>query len=138
MRADTIFFPARCAGRIFVFLLVLLPGCSQDHPGERIYRNHCSQCHSASGPGLRKLYPPLAKSPYFSARIEVLPCLIIHGSRATLKTADRSRGSFMPPIKTISTPDMLLILDYLQQRWSARPVPVSEPTLATWLSACAT
>ena len=138
MRAETIFFQARCAGWLFVFLLFLLQGCSQDHPGERIYRNHCSQCHSASGEGLRKLYPPLANSPYLSARIDLLPCLIIHGSRSTMKTADRSRGSFMPPIKTISTPDMLLLLDYLQQRWSARTEPVSEPTLVKWLSVCAT
>ena len=138
MRADTILFQARCAGRLFLLVLALLPGCSQDHPGEPIYRKNCSQCHSASGQGLRKLYPPLDKSLYLSARIDVLPCLIIHGSRATMKTADRSRGSFMPPIKSISTPDMLLLFDYLQQRWSARPVPLSEPMLVKWLSACAT
>ena len=138
MKADTSFLQARFAGRLFLFLLLLLPGCSQDHPGERIYRKNCSQCHSASGQGLRKLYPPLAESLYLSARIDVLPCLIIHGSRATIKTADRSGGSFMPPIKTISTPDMLLLFDYLQRRWSARPVPVSEPTLVKWLSSCTT
>ncbi len=138
MRADDIFSHVRSVGRLFVFLLVLLPGCSQDHPGERIYRKNCSQCHSASGQGLRKLYPPLDKSLYLSSRIDELPCVITHGSRTTMKTTDRRRGSFMPPIKTISAAEMLHLLEYLQQRWSTRPVPVSESMLVRWLSSCAT
>lgn len=137
MRADHIFLRVWCGSCLFLFLLLLLAGCSREHPGERIYQKNCSQCHSTSGLGLKKLYPPMAGSLYLSARIDELACLIIRGSRATMKTADRRRGSFMPPIKTISTPDMLLLFDYLQQRWSDRPVPVSEPMLAKWLKSCA-
>ena len=138
MRAENIFFHVCSVACLFVFLLVLLPGCSKDHPGELIYRKNCSQCHSSSGQGLRKLYPPLDKSLYLSGRIAELPCLIIYGSRTTMKTADRRRGSFMPPIKTISTAEMLHLFDYLQRRWSVRPVPVSEPMLVKWLSSCVT
>lgn len=91
-----------------------------------------------SGQGLRKLYPPLDNSPYLSTRVAELPCLIIQGSKTAIKTKERRKSSFMPPIKTIHTAEMLLLLDYLQQRWATGAVPVSEQILDTWLSSCPT
>jgi hypothetical protein len=91
-----------------------------------------------SGQGLRKLYPSLDKSLYLSTRIAELPCLIIQGSKTAIKTTERRKSSFMPPIKTINTAQMLLLIDYLQQRWATGGAPVSEQILDTWLSSCST
>ena len=136
MKAEQIFCHLCSWGCLLLILLAMPAGCSQEDPGEAVYRKNCSQCHATSGQGLRKLYPPLDKSPYLTTRIEELPCLIVYGSKATIKTTDRGRGSYMPPIKTVSTPEMLLLFDFLQRRWSSRPVPVNEPVLVKWLSSC--
>ncbi|MEE4166852.1 MAG: cytochrome c [Desulfocapsaceae bacterium] len=138
MKVKAVFLSPYLRSFLFMVLISTACGCSQEHPGEDIYRNNCSQCHAMSGQGLRKLYPSLDKSLYLSTRIAELPCLIIQGSKTAIKTTERRKSSFMPPIKTINTAQMLLLIDYLQQRWATGGAPVSEQILDTWLSSCST
>jgi len=131
----------RCPDRwILVILLWSLPllfsGCTKEHPGQAVYQEKCSQCHGSSGQGLRNLYPPLEKSPYLSNQIEELPCLIIQGSRGAINTAGRPRSRFMPPIDSISTSDMLTLLDFLQKRWTSESTGPTLPELERWLLSC--
>ncbi len=91
-----------------------------------------------SGQGLRNLYPPLDKSPYLSNRIPELPCLIIEGSRGAINAGGTARSRFMPPIKSIGTPDLLTLLDFLQGRWSTDAIEITQSKLEAWLLSCKT
>ena len=123
---------------LLLFLFGYLSGCTQEHPGEIVYQKQCSQCHGLSGQGLKKLYPPLDGSPYLSRRLNDLPCLIVYGSGKSGKTAKTSRSRFMPPIKSVSKSELLVLLDFLQKRWSTRTSLINQSELDEWLSSCKT
>ncbi len=136
MKPDNILFGISVRTCLWLFLFGFVSGCTQEHPGEIVYQKQCSQCHGLSGQGLKKLYPPLEKSPYLSRRLNELPCLIVYGSRDSGKTAKTSRSRFMPPIKSISRPELLVLLDFLQKRWSTRTIVIRQSELEAWLSSC--
>lgn len=136
MKPDNILFGISVRTCLWLFLFGFVSGCTQEHPGELAYQKQCSQCHGLSGQGLKKLYPPLEKSPYLSRRLNELPCLIVYGSRDSGKTAKTSRSIFMPPIKSISRPELLVLLDFLQKRWSTRTIVITQSELEAWLSSC--
>ena len=136
MKPDNILFGISVRTCLWLFLFGFVSGCTQEHPGEIFYQKQCSQCHGLSGQGLKKLYPPLDRSPYLSRRLNELPCLIVYGSRDSGKTAKTSRSIFMPPIKSISRPELLVLLDFLQKRWSTRTIVITQSELEAWLSSC--
>jgi len=138
MRPDTILFTLCLRTCLLLFLFGFLSGCTQEHAGEKVFQKKCSQCHGMSGQGLKKLYPPLDKSPLLSERINELPCLIRHGSRKSVYTANTTRNRFMPAIPSVSTSDLLILLDFLQRRWSTQPTEINQSMLEEWLSSCKT
>ena len=139
MKPDSILFGIYVRASLWLLLFGFLSGCTQEHPGEIVYQKQCSQCHGLSGQGLKKLYPPLDKSPYLSQRLNDLPCLIVYGSRGSGKTAKTSRSRFMPPIKSIRGSELLALLDFLQKRWSSTgTIVINQSELEEWLASCKT
>jgi len=138
MRPENILITLCLRTCLSLLLFVFLSGCTQEHAGEKVYQKKCSQCHGMSGKGLKKLYPPLDESPFLSERINELPCLIQHGSRRSVYTANTARKRFMPPIPSVSTSDLLILLDFLQRRWANQPAEINQPILEEWLSSCKT
>ena len=138
MKPDHLLFGLSLQGCLFLFLFGFLTGCTEKHPGETVYQKHCSQCHGLSGKGFKKLYPPLDRSPYLSARLNELPCLIVYGSRDWGKTENPRSSRIMPPIKSVSRAELPTLLEFLQKRWSAQNIQINQSKLETWLSSCKT
>ena len=138
MKPDHLLFGLSLQGCLFLFLFGFLTACTEKHPGETVYQKHCSQCHGLSGKGFKKLYPPLDRSPYLSTRLNELPCLIVYGSRDSGKTEKTRSSRFMPPIKSVGRAELTVLLEFLQKRWSAQNIQVSQSKLEAWLSSCKT
>lgn len=138
MRPENILFTLCLRIFLSLFIFGFLSGCTQEHAGEKVFQKKCSQCHGMSGKGLKKLYPPLDKSSFFSDRINELPCLILHGSKRSVDATNTAQKRFMPPIPSVSTSDLIILLDFLQRRWSPQPTEINQSMLEEWLSSCKT
>ncbi|HIX55368.1 MAG TPA: c-type cytochrome, partial [Candidatus Sphingobacterium stercoripullorum] len=88
-------------GRIGIVLLVLfgfitlIGSCQQGNKvsiktaqyavnGQKLYIQHCENCHGSKGEGLGKLYPPLTDSLFFSEYRSALPCIIKNGMNSPI------------------------------------------------------
>ncbi|THB75844.1 MAG: cytochrome c [Desulfobulbaceae bacterium] len=109
----------------------------RSHEGQAIYLEHCGQCHQEDGAGLGDLYPSILNSPYFAEQLNELPCLITRGIRGSIMVSDGSYNILMPPITTLDDQQIILLSDYLVQRWgNSHGFSISADSLPTSLTQC--
>jgi len=109
---------------------------SDTHPGSSVYLSSCANCHGEKGAGFRKLYPPLKHSAFLSDQISDLPCLIRQGIQGSIMTNKGTYNQLMPPITTISEPELTNLVDYLNKRWGSKRVPITPEKIDSWLTQC--
>jgi mono/diheme cytochrome c family protein len=130
-------FALLLAGEMALFgLLAGLPGCRSTPADSSVYLKRCASCHSRSGAGLARLYPALHGSSYLGERIKELPCLIKHGVRGNIATADGSANRRMPPFPDLSLDEMSSLVIFLRDTWGSGREPISEEVVAQWLQLC--
>lgn len=117
-------------------LSVALSGCNSAPADASVYLKRCASCHSRSGTGLARLYPPLRSSPYLNDRIEELPCLVKNGIRGTITTRDGSPSLRMPAFTNLSLAEMSTLIIYLRDTWGSGSEPISEEVVGQWLQRC--
>ena len=86
--------------------------------GERIYQQHCADCHGAQGQGVRGAYPPLAGNRAVTmAQTDNLLQTLLYGGFAP-DTAGHPRPFGMPPFTLVlSDRDIAAVLTYLRASW---------------------
>lgn len=76
-----------------LLLLALLIGCTPPEKvkyeryrvaGERLYQQHCANCHKMDGSGFQKLYPPISGTNWIIDNYEETFCLIKNGMNEPL------------------------------------------------------
>lgn len=86
--------------------------------GEKLYTQHCSNCHQADGSGLGRIYPPLNKSDYMEQHFEDVICLIRHGASGEMIVNGEQFNQAMPGIPTLTDLDVAQIATYIYNTWS--------------------
>ena len=86
--------------------------------GEKLYQQHCTDCHGSQGQGVRGAYPPLAGN-----RAVTMPHTynllqtVLYGGFAP-DTAGHPRPYGMPPFALVlSDPDIAAVLSYIRASW---------------------
>ena len=94
--------------------------------GEKIYADHCAQCHGEQGQGVRGMYAALAGN-----RAVTLPHpgnlirVVVQGGFAPA-TAVHPRPFGMPPFRqTLDDAQIAAVLTYVRQAWGNAAAPVS-------------
>ena len=85
--------------------------------GEVLYQQHCSNCHQATGTGLGRVYPPLAKSDYMMANLDSVVCLIRNGKDGELVVNGTSYNQRMPEIPSLTDIEIAQITTYIYNSW---------------------
>ena len=94
--------------------------------GEKLYTDHCLDCHGASGGGVAGIYPALAGNRALqSAHIGNPVRIILNGGFAPL-TVGNPRPYSMPPFgPQLSDADIAALLSYVRGSWGNQGGPVS-------------
>ena len=102
----------------FSLLAMLLSSCSMGDAktaqyfvqGERLYEQHCSNCHQADGTGLGKLYPSLVGSQLLKSNSAEVVCWIRYGSKNDSITGDRPMMPGNPGLTDLEIAELMTYL----------------------------
>ena len=102
--------------------------------GQKVFANNCSMCHQLTGEGIAAVFPPLAKSDFLmkiaksDARDELI-AIAVNGKSGKVTVNGTEYNSVMPPMGTLSDPDIAAVLTYVTSSWGnsgAKPFSLEE------------
>lgn len=94
--------------------------------GERLYREHCSDCHGAQGQGRPGRHPALANNRAVTAEppTNVLRIVLVGGYSPTTRSQPRPHG--MPPFaQTLGDTGVAAVVTYIRNAWGHRASAVN-------------
>ncbi|MEM6264447.1 MAG: cytochrome c [Bacteroidota bacterium] len=124
---------------VAILLLVVMRsflGNQSARAGEKLYAQHCAQCHGANGEGYLKLYPPLAGADYLAKFSETLPCLIRNGAQQPMVVNGVTYRQAMPGNAALSDDNIRSILNYINSSWGNELPPVTYKEVRELLEGC--
>jgi cytochrome c551 len=86
--------------------------------GEKLYLQHCSNCHQKNGAGLGLIYPPLDTSDYMQNHLEDVVCLIKNGKAGNLLVNGKNYNQAMPGISSLTDLEIAEITTFIYNSWS--------------------
>jgi mono/diheme cytochrome c family protein len=104
--------------------------------GERVYGDHCVQCHGRKGEGVPGAYPPLAGNRAVQLAVTAnLVQVVLHGGFPPA-TQGNPRPFGMPPYAVVlNDADVAAVLSYIRSSWGNKAAPVSELAVSQQRSA---
>ncbi|MCI0922578.1 c-type cytochrome [Sphingobacterium rhinopitheci] len=81
--------------------------------GQKLYVQHCQNCHGSKGEGLGKLYPPLTDDNYFKENRALLSGIVKNGMRGEIIVNGEKYNQEMPANKQLTVVDIAYILTYI-------------------------
>ena len=103
--------------------------------GERLYVQHCSNCHQKTGTGLGRVYPPLNVSDFVDERLEEVICLMRNGRTGELTVNGIMYNLAMPPT-TLSDLEIAEIATYIYNTWGRERGILEVSKVALQLQRC--
>lgn len=124
--------------------LLLLTACSGRDPkfqqyyvqGEKLYQQHCSNCHQKNGMGLGRVYPPLAQSDYMQNNFDRVICLMRHGMQGEMVVNGVTYNQAMPGIPTLTELELAELATYIYNTGEHARGPVRLEDVARSLKTC--
>lgn len=104
--------------------------------GERLYLQHCSNCHQKNGKGLGLVYPPLDSSDFMTNNFNEVICLIKNGKSGELLVNGKSYNQKMSGLSTLSDLEIAEISTYIYNTWTNEKGLIEVKDVSTVLSHC--
>jgi mono/diheme cytochrome c family protein len=105
--------------------------------GERLYVQHCSNCHQRDGQGLRRVYPPLAGSDFLPSNLPRVVCSMKYGLQGEITVNGVMYNQAMPGVLSLTELELAEIATYLYNSWGARGGLIDARQVGPMLDSCA-
>ncbi|MFZ9982300.1 MAG: c-type cytochrome [Cyclobacteriaceae bacterium] len=110
---------------VTVFAAIIIAACGNHNPklaqymvhGERLYQQHCSNCHQPDGKGFGLLYPPLANADYLKKKKDSIICIIRNGMSGPVTVNGQIYDQAMPGNEKLTDLEIAEILTYIYVTW---------------------
>ena len=111
--------------RLFFFTLIIITACQSAEKvkferyrvaGERLYLQHCANCHMVDGTGFQKLYPPLVGHDWMEQNFEETFCMMELGSNDSLEILG-VKYTIPMPASGLSELEIAEIGTYIYNSW---------------------
>ncbi len=89
----------------------------QVNAGRALFNGTCSVCHQATGVGIPGVFPPLAKSDFFTADVKRAISAVLHGLSGKITVNGKPYDSVMPPMNQLNDDEVANILTYVLNTW---------------------
>ncbi|MCU0420052.1 MAG: cytochrome c [Cyclobacteriaceae bacterium] len=130
--------------KLAVGVLWLLAACTGRDPkfqqyyvqGEKLYQQHCSNCHQKKGEGLGRLYPPLAQSDYMQQNFDQVICLMRYGIQGPLTVNGITYNQAMPGVPQLTELELAELATYIYNTGEHARGRVTLEEVARSLKAC--
>lgn len=95
--------------------------------GEKLYRDHCAQCHGEEGEGVAGAYPALAGNRAVTLAVPANLIQVVLGGGFPPATAGNPRPFGMPPFATVlGDTDVAAVISHIRLSWGNHAPPVTE------------
>ncbi|NJX16496.1 c-type cytochrome [Tamlana crocina] len=84
--------------------------------GAEIYKDFCVSCHLPTGEGIRKTYPPLAKSNYLMNNRTASIKAIKYGQKGEIVVNGQKYNGFMAPMG-LENDEVADVMNYITNSW---------------------
>ncbi|MCP4443358.1 MAG: cytochrome c [Aureispira sp.] len=84
--------------------------------GEAVYTKVCVACHQASGEGVPKAFPPLAKSDYLNEDVDRSIEIVLKGKTGEITVNGEKYNSAMTP-QALTSEEVADVLTYVYNSW---------------------
>jgi cytochrome c551 len=140
-------------GLLLLFLVLVIVSCSSKSEttdnasvkfkqyyiqGEKLYVQHCSNCHQKNGKGLGLVYPPLDTSDYMTNRFTEVLCLMRYGKMGAIEVNRKVFNQPMQGIPTLTDLEIAEIATYIYNTWSHGRGIVEVKAAQAALATCST
>ena len=85
--------------------------------GEKLYIQHCGNCHQPDGTGLGALYPPLGTADYLMKDPKATACLVKNGINGEIFVNGIQYNQAMPPHKDLTNLEIAEIITFISNSW---------------------
>ena len=96
--------------------------------GAKVYNEYCKTCHQATGAGIPKVYPPLAKSDYLknTAKDKIIESVTL-GLKGEITVNGQKFNNVMVPLPAkYSDADAAAVITYVYNSWGNTGPTVTE------------
>jgi cytochrome c551 len=105
--------------------------------GERLYVQHCSNCHQRDGKGLRRVYPPLAGSDYMKNNLAGVICGMKYGVQGEITVQGVMYNQAMPGVLSLTELELAEIATYIYNSWGSQNELIDARRIGPMLDSCA-
>lgn len=105
--------------------------------GQMLYEKHCSNCHQQDGQGLRRLYPPLAKSDFLKNNFNPFICTMKYGTSGSIVVNGVEFNKLMPGVPSLTELELAELATYITNSWGEQGGIVTIEQVSQALSGCA-
>ncbi len=98
--------------------------------GKELYATTCAACHQPTGIGLDGVAPPILHSEWVLGSEDRLARIVLRGLTGKLTVGKRTYELEMPPLNTLTDPQIAAILTFIRREWGHEATPVSTATIA--------
>ncbi|GAC1518301.1 MAG: cytochrome c [Collimonas sp.] len=103
--------------------------------GQKIYKNHCVDCHQASGKGVWPAYPPLASNHAITMSAPVNAIRVVLNGGFAPSTAANPRPYGMPPYgPALTDSEVAAVVSYIRNSWGNKAPIVSAAEVSRYRS----
>ena len=104
--------------------------------GQKLYLQHCSNCHQSDGAGLAQLFPPLKNSDYLKENFEKALCSMKYGLEGEIVVNGVTYNQKMPGIATLTPLEIAEISTYIYNSWGNKRGLIDVKTAEEVLKNC--
>lgn len=104
--------------------------------GQKLYIQHCQNCHGGKGEGLGKLYPPLTDDQYFKENRSLLSCIVKNGLAGEITVLGEKYNQQMPANPNLTDTDIAYILTYITTNFGKHETKYATEEVKQALAAC--
>jgi mono/diheme cytochrome c family protein len=104
--------------------------------GQRLYLQHCANCHLEDGRGVGALIPPLAGADYLMTYRDQLPCIVVYGLSDSILVNGIFYAEKMPAAAKLTPVEVANILNYIGKTWGNRMDPFNPQEVQRSLESC--
>jgi len=104
--------------------------------GEKLYLQHCANCHQKDGSGLAALFPPLNQSDFLDKNKMNVPCIIRNGLDGEIVVNGKIFNQPMKAIPLLTDLEVAEITTYILNNWGRNDGIIDVKATARMLQRC--
>ncbi len=96
-----------------------------NHPGFKVYDQHCLPCHQEDGNGVPGMFPPLVNTKWVNGDKNTLISIVLNGMDEEIEVNGEIFNTSMAPLPYLKDQEVADVLNYVRKKFGSDPSEIS-------------